>query len=194
MNCIDMQEKLRHSLDNEHRYIHSLGVSETAVQLAKRLGASLPKAKIAGLLHDCAREFPVSALLDEARKRNIPIDFIDNYQPILLHAALGAALAKEKYSIDDPEILDAIRLHTTGKENMTLLDKIIYLADMIEPHRQYDGIDEFRKFAESADIDSVMIAAFDRSLSFVIKKGQMIHPQTILARNYLLAQRIDHEK
>ncbi|MDQ0202681.1 bis(5'-nucleosyl)-tetraphosphatase (symmetrical) YqeK [Pectinatus haikarae] len=189
-----MQEKLQQSLNNKHRFIHSLGVSETAVKLAEKFGASPQKAKTAGLLHDCAREFPVPSLIGEARKRNIPIEFIDNYQPILLHAALGAALSSEKYGIDDIEILDAIKLHTTGKEKMNLLDKIIYLADMIEPNRQYDGIDEFRRVAETGDIDTVMIAAFDRSISFVIKKGQMVHPQTILARNYLLAQHINHEK
>lgn len=192
MNFIDIREKLKKSL-NKHRYIHSLGVSGTAVNLAKKFGACVEKAKIAGLLHDCAREIPVANMLSEAQKRNLPIEMIDYYQPILLHTTLGVVLAHEKYGIDDSEILNAIHLHTTGDKQMSTLDKIIYLADIIEPHRDYEGIDEFRSFVKSVSLDKAMIAAFDRSIIFVIKKGQMVHHKTIIARNYLLRQYIDHE-
>lgn len=193
MNFIDMRETLRTSLAHEHRYIHSLGVCGTAVNLAKRFGASTYKAKIAGLLHDCARQFSIPELTAEAKKRGLKIAFVEKYQPILLHAYLGAALAKEKYGVTDPEILDAIKWHTVGTENMTLLAKIIYLADMIEPHREYKGIEEFRQFVKITELDDIMTVAFDRSISFVMQKGLMIHPQTILARNYLLAERLEHE-
>ena len=194
MNYNEMQKQLKCRLNNDHRYVHSLSVSNTAVKLAKRFHISEEKAKVAGLLHDCAREIPTGSLIDEARIHHIKIYTIDEYQPILLHAPLGAAIAHEKYGITDSEILSAIALHTIGKAEMTDLDKIIYLADMVEPHRDYDGIDEFRSFMAVNDLNTIMIAAFDKSISFIIAKKQMIHPQTILARNFLLEQQKKYGK
>lgn len=172
--------------------MHSIGVSDTAVKLAEKFNVPSEKAKIAGLLHDCAREFPTGSLIDEARKHNIAIEEIDKFQPILLHAVLGAVLAREQYGVTDGDILSAISLHTTGKPDMTALDKVVYLADMIEPHRKYDDIERIRRMIDMNSLDDIMIAAFDTSLSFVIQKGQMIHPQTVMARNFLIAQQKNH--
>lgn len=192
MNYIDMQENLKRRLRNNSRYMHSIGVSDTAVKLAEKFNVPSEKAKIAGLLHDCAREFPTGSLIDEARKHNIAIEEIDKFQPILLHAVLGAVLAREQYGVTDGDILSAISLHTTGKPDMTALDKVVYLADMIEPHRKYDDIERIRRMIDMNSLDDIMIAAFDTSLSFVIQKGQMIHPQTVMARNFLIAQQKNH--
>ncbi len=192
MNYIDMQENLKRRLRNNSRYMHSIGVSDTAVKLAEKFNVSAEKAKIAGLLHDCAREFSTDSLISEAEKRNITIEEIDEFQPILLHAVLGAVLAREQYGVTDGDILSAISLHTTGKPDMTALDKVVYLADMIEPHRKYDDIERIRRMIDMNSLDDIMIAAFDASLSFVIQKGQMIHPQTVMARNFLIAQQINH--
>ncbi len=191
MNYIDIVKTLKTTL-NESRYIHSLSVSDTAVELAQRFHIDEKQARLAGILHDCAREIPTSSLIDVAQKRQIKIGLIEEHQPILLHARLGAIMAQEKYGIDDTAILDAIRLHTTGSSDMTDLSKIIYLADMVEPHRQYESINRLRDLIKTSDLDTIMLNAFNDSLAFILQRGLMIHPQTILARNTLIAKNINH--
>lgn len=191
MDYIDIVKTLKTTL-KESRYIHSLSVSDTAVELAQRFNVDEQQAKLAGILHDCAREIPTSSLIEVAQKRQIKIGLIEEHQPILLHARLGAIMAQEKYGIDDNDILDAIRLHTTGSADMTDLAKIIYLADMIEPHRQYESVNRLRDLIKTSDLDTIMLNAFNDSLAFILQRGLMIHPQTILARNTLIAKNINH--
>lgn len=191
MDYIDIVKTLKNTL-KESRYIHSLSVSDTAIELAQRFNVDEQQAKLAGILHDCAREIPTSSLIEVAQKRQIKIGLIEEHQPILLHARLGAIMAQEKYGIDDNDILDAIRLHTTGSADMTDLAKIIYLADMIEPHRQYESVNRLRDLIKTSDLDTIMLNAFNDSLAFILQRGLMIHPQTILARNTLIAKNINH--
>ncbi|MBB5336464.1 bis(5'-nucleosyl)-tetraphosphatase (symmetrical) YqeK [Pectinatus brassicae] len=191
MDYIDIVKTLKNTL-KESRYIHSLSVSDTAIELAQRFNVDEQRAKLAGILHDCAREIPTSSLIEVAQKRQIKIGLIEEHQPILLHARLGAIMAQEKYGIDDNDILDAIRLHTTGSADMTDLAKIIYLADMIEPHRQYESVNRLRDLIKTSDLDTIMLNAFNDSLAFILQRGLMIHPQTILARNTLIAKNINH--
>lgn len=191
MDYIDIVKTLKTTL-KESRYIHSLSVSDTAVELAQRFNVDEQQAKLAGILHDCAREIPTSSLIDVAQKRQIKIGLIEEHQPILLHARLGAIMAQEKYGIDDNDILDAIRLHTTGSADMTDLAKIIYLADMVEPHRQYESVNRLRDLIKTSALDTIMLNAFNDSLAFILQRGLMIHPQTILARNTLIAKNVNH--
>lgn len=191
MDYIDIVKTLKNTL-KESRYIHSLSVSDTAIELAQRFNVDEQQAKLAGILHDCAREIPTSSLIEVAQKRQIKIGLIEEHQPILLHARLGAIMAQEKYGIYDNDILDAIRLHTTGSADMTDLAKIIYLADMIEPHRQYESVNRLRDLIKTSDLDTIMLNAFNDSLAFILQRGLMIHPQTILARNTLIAKNINH--
>ena len=100
-----------------------------------------------------------------------------------------AAIAKEKYDVHDTAILKAIASHTVGGANMSKLDKIVYLADMIEPHRKFEGLDKLRKQAMTQDLDTVMISAFNQSILFIMRKGHTIHPYTVAARNEILLQR-----
>lgn len=167
------------------RFNHSLGVSKTAAKLAEKFGEDIEKSKLAGLLHDCARSISNNNLLQMAEAFGIVVDDVERYQPILVHAPLGAYLAKSDYGIDDPEILKAITLHTTGAANMSRLDKIIYLADCIEPNRDFPGVDKLRKLA-AKDLNAAVLEAFDQSLQFVIERGLLIHPATVEGRNYLL--------
>lgn len=167
------------------RFTHSLGVSKAAAELAKTFGEDIEKSKMAGLLHDCARGISSNNLLQMAEGFGIVVDDVELSQPILVHAPLGAYLAKADYGIDDPEILKAITLHTTGAANMSKLEKIIYLADCIEPSRDYPGVDKLRMLA-TRDLDAAVLAAFDQSLQFVIERGLLIHPATVEGRNYLL--------
>ena len=167
------------------RFQHSLGVSHTAARLAKHYGGDEKKAQLAGLLHDYARELPTNSLLKKCETFGIVISTADKKDPVILHAPLGAELVARELAIDDKEVYQAIALHTTGGVPMSLLDKIIYLADCIEPHRHYPGVDELREAAK-VDLDFALLAAFDHSLLYLIDQKSWIHPNTIAARNELL--------
>lgn len=167
------------------RYVHSLGVSNTALKLAERFGVDKDKARIAGLLHDCAKCINTDEQIEMCGKFNIPLSAITLECSAVIHAPLGAAVAKAEYGIEDEEILNAIALHTTGGSNMSKLDKIIYIADMIEPSREYKGVEDLRRIAMN-DLDKAMLEALQSTLKFNIKKGSLLHPDTIDAWNDLL--------
>ena len=168
----------------EYRYKHTLGVAETAKSLAENYGANPDKAYLAGLLHDCAKELSLEQMLKLAEKHNVEIDDLAKSSTALLHGICGAYLARDLYNIDD-EIFDAIRFHTTGKADMSLLEKIIYIADYIEPNRNFDGVKEVRELAFS-DIDEAIIISCGRVIVHTVNKGGVVHPNTVEARNYLL--------
>ena len=134
----ELPEKLKKKLSrnlSERRYEHTLGVAYTAACLAMRFGADPLKAEIAGLLHDCAKEFSEKELLKLGEKYGYHFEDYELEAPQVLHAVIGPYIAKDKYGVDDPEILSAIRWHTTGRGDMTLLEKIVFTADYIEPNR-----------------------------------------------------------
>ncbi len=168
------------------RFEHSLGVAETAVSLAERFGEDTEKARIAGLLHDCAREYPNGSMIEEAQRRGIPIGTVERSMPLLLHAYIGAYRVKELYGIDDQEISQSIWRHTVGGPSMTKLDKIIYFSDMIEPNRDYPEVKQLRRLARNADLDEMLLVGLTESLRFVLEKNHLIHPDTVTARNELL--------
>lgn len=172
------------------RFRHSLGVAETAVKLARRFGADEEKARIAGLLHDCAREFRNEDMIEEAEKRGIAIGEVERSMPLLLHADIGAVRVRELYGVGDPAISQAIARHTVGGPQMTVLDKIIWYADMIEPGRDFPGVDELRRLAKTASLDAMLLAGLSHSIVFVVKKGHLVHPATVLARNEILLSQI----
>ena len=171
------------------RYEHSLGVADTALFLARRFGEDETQARLAGLLHDCGREFPNGDMRREADARGIEYGDVERASPLLLHAQLSACRAREVYGVDDDAVLRAIARHTVGGAAMTALDKIVYFADMVEPTRDYPAVEELRRLAREASLDEMTLAGLTRSLEFVLEKGQMIHPDTVLARNELLLAR-----
>ncbi len=154
----------------EQRMRHTAGVVETALLLAEKNGVNPMQAEIAALMHDCAKYLPDEELLSRSTDtvKLLPV----------LHAEIGAQLCEERYGIHDPAILRAIRLHTTGDVDMTPLDKIIYLADMIEPGREYPGVDEIR---DEQDLDTAVLLALRRSLTHIRERGFSVHPATIRA-------------
>lgn len=168
-----------------NRYNHTLGVVETAIELSLKYNCDVEKAKIASLLHDCAKFADKLYLLKRAKELDIILDNIMSINTELIHGPLGAKLAEVEYGINDIEILDAIRYHTTGREQMTLLDKIIYIADYIEPGRSFQGVEEVRDLA-ALDIDKAISIAMDNTILFLVKSNKLIHPDTINARNFLL--------
>jgi len=179
-----LQEKLQQALSTK-RFSHSVGVQQTAMKLAARFGADTQKAGIAGLLHDCAREMPNDHLLKRAGDFGIVVGSLERSSPMLLHAAISAGIASLEYGIRDEDIKKAISLHTTGGPNMSLLDKIIFLADYIEPHRAFPGVDKLRKLALE-DLDQAVLAAFDQTIYHLMNKRMLIHLATIEGRNALL--------
>lgn len=168
-----------------HRLSHTLSVAETAVQLAARFDENPCQAHLAGMLHDCAKGLDAPTLLQLIRTGGVSADELELSMPALLHAPAGAALAKTQYHVSDPAVLSAIRWHTTGRRNMTKLEKIIYLADMIEPERaDFPGLSEIRALAQT-DLDRAVFMAAARSAAYVTERGKKLHPRTMeLAREY----------
>jgi len=171
-----------------HRYHHSLRVQETAEKLAKIYNVSIEKASIAGLVHDCAKDLSDDELLKYAIEFGILIDDIFYYQRQLLHGIVSMELAKMEFKIEDEEILNAIRFHTTGRENMSTLEKIVFIADYIEPGRTFKEVEQLRKEAFS-NLDLACLMAMDNTIRYVLSKGDLLHPLTVEARNFILLQR-----
>ena len=188
MGYEEMRALLEKSLKTS-RYQHSLGVAETAVFLARRFGVDEEQAQVAGLLHDCARAFRNEDLIAEAEKRLIMVGNIERQMPLLLHAYVGSRLVTEKYGVSDHAVEQAIWRHTVGGAKMTKLDKIIWFADMIEPNRDYPGVEELRSLAKTAALDDMVLAGLTQSITFVLQKGGLIHPDTVIARNEILLNR-----
>ncbi|MFA0816676.1 MAG: bis(5'-nucleosyl)-tetraphosphatase (symmetrical) YqeK [Anaerofustis sp.] len=168
-----------------NRYLHSLNTALAAQQLAQYRGADPNKAYLAGLVHDCAKNMNNADLLAAAEQFGIPTDPIILRSPQLIHGQVGAYLAREQFDIHDEEIFNAIAHHTMGRENMSDMEKIIFLADLIEPGRTYENVVKIRKTALT-DFDKALLMAYDGIINFIIRKEDLLHPQTIRARNYLL--------
>jgi predicted HD superfamily hydrolase involved in NAD metabolism len=172
-----IKEKVQEQLDAP-RYEHTIGVMYTASAMAMRYGADMEKALLAGLLHDCAKCIPSDEKIKLCEKQNISISESERKNPSLLHAKLGAFLAETKYEVKETEILDAISYHTTGRPKMTLLDKIIYIADYIEPNRrQAPHLDVIRKLAFT-DIDACLYKILEDSLAYLQTRSEVIDPMT----------------
>lgn len=170
---------------SRHRFRHTSGVIETAKKLARFYGVDENKAGTAALLHDIAREYDAGQVLQRCLQLGIPVDETEKAVPDLLHGKLAAHIARETYHVNDSEILNAIEIHTTGQKNMSMLDKIIFIADMIEPGRDYPGVDSLRKTAYE-DLDRAVLAGLESTIRYVLAMGLIIHPNSIEARNSLL--------
>lgn len=170
------------------RLEHVRRVRMTARSLAERYGAPVEAAEVAGLMHDYARSLPGDQLLAEARRRQLVVDPSEEQEPALLHGPVGAALLEEQGLVTDPAILEAIRWHTTGRPGMGLLEKVVWLADYIEPGRTFPGAAAVRAEAQQ-DLDRALLMAMDNSLQFLISRGYLIHLYTVKARNWILMGR-----
>lgn len=170
MSDRDYYRKLRKKIKDvmtKSRYEHTLGVEFTAAAMAMRYGADIEKAELAGLLHDCAKCIDDEDKLDECKKYGIEITDVEKRNPFLIHSKLGAFHAKHLYEIEDEEILSAIRFHSTGKPDMTMLEKIIFIADYIEPARdKAPNLKEIRQMAFT-DIDEAMYMILKDTLDYL---------------------------
>lgn len=151
-----------------------------AENLARVHGAGTSKARIAGMLHDLARLYPADRLLRECEARSIPVDEFSRRNPVVLHAPLSAALASELFGVTDPGVLSAIRKHTLADEEMTDLDRVVYLADSLEPAREFPEREELARLARQ-DLAAAMHATIASSLRYLTGRQLPIAPQTAAA-------------
>ena len=182
-NLIKMQNKLRKYMD-ETRFYHTMGVMYTAASLAMCHGADLERAQVAGLLHDCAKCIPNDKKLKLCKLYKIPVSEVERKSPQLLHARLGSFIAETKYDIKDPEILSAINCHTTGKPEMTLLEKIIFVADYIEPMRNKAfNLEQIRSLAFQ-DLDLAVYVILHDTIEYLKDSKSCLDNSSVLAYNY----------
>ena len=175
------------SMLDPRRIPHVLGTEETAAALALRWGADEESARRAALLHDCTKKFDKELQMALCRQYGIEPDAAERREGKLLHAITGAAVAYADFGVSG-EVRDAIRWHTTGKADMKLLEKIIYLADYIEPTRDFCDLTELRRLAFE-DLDGALLLGFTMAVEDLAKKGMPVHPNSVLARDYLKGKR-----
>ncbi len=185
-DTVDFQEikkKLKKTLDKP-RYIHTKGVMYTAGCLAMAHEYSIEKAMLAGILHDCAKCLSTSEKIELCEKHNTIISAVELENPSLLHAKAGAILAEEKYKITDPQILHSIKVHTTGAPNMNLLDKIVFVADYIEPGRNMAPRLEYIRKIAFENINLAVAEILYDTIHFLNSKKGVIDPTTQITYNF----------
>jgi predicted HD superfamily hydrolase involved in NAD metabolism len=171
---------------SEGRLRHCLGVETIALQLAERFGAPPEWVPAAALLHDVCREEPPDLLLKLASKFDIVIDDIERAEPLLLHGAVGAALLREEWGFTEPTVLEAVTYHITGAPRLSPLAKLVFVADAIEPGRNYPRAQQLREEALQVAPDRLLLHIYDQTITYLIKEKYRIHPRTVAARNELL--------
>ena len=188
MTIEEMRVLLQQSLKPK-RYEHSVRVYRTALKMAEHYHADVNKVAVASLIHDCGRQIPKEDSVAKAKELGIPVDPVEENQPILLHAKLGVYYAVHKYGVnpDDREVLDAIRYHSTGTTDMTQTAKIVFLADLIEPGRDFEGVEDLRE-ASFQDLDRGMLLSYDNTIRYLLEDGLLIHPDAIAGYNQLAAK------
>ncbi|MGI6226700.1 MAG: bis(5'-nucleosyl)-tetraphosphatase (symmetrical) YqeK [Peptococcales bacterium] len=188
----DYQEIIKKRL-SKARYEHSLGVAETARDLALFNQIDPFKAYLTGILHDYAKELTNQELIELGKSYNLISDEVELYEPELLHGPVGAVLIREELGINDIEILNAIRYHTTGCKEMDKLSQIIYIADYIEPNRKFPGVDCIRDTAYT-DLTKGVLLGLNSTIRYLLEIEQPLHKLTIEARNGLLLKQCNSEK
>jgi predicted HD superfamily hydrolase involved in NAD metabolism len=165
------------------RFEHSLRVAETARELAKRYGVHEDKAELAAILHDYAKDFAVDKLKEFVIEGGLSEDLL-LYHHELWHGPVGSYLLKTKHGITDQEVLDAIEFHTTGRAQMSRLELVVYVADYIEPGRQFPGVEEVRKISQE-DLNRAAWIVSRNTIQFLLQKSALVYPHTIHVYNDL---------
>ena len=178
-----LQKQMKEELSDD-RFEHTIGVMYTAESLAMRYGVDMTKAAVAGLLHDCAKCIPNAQKIKMCKKHDIEITEMEEKNPSLLHAKLGAYMAESAYGVEDPEILSAIKWHTTGKPDMSMLDIIIYMADYIEPNRdKAPNLKQIRKLCFE-NIEEALYQVLEGTLEYLSDRPDMIDPMTKISYDF----------
>ena len=169
------------------RYTHTVSVAQTAAKLAKMYEGDADQAYLAGLLHDYARDLSPTELLTIAQENELLTDHVEVVNPDLLHGVVGAFLLRQDGLVTDEVILRAIRYHTTGHPQMDNLGRIIYIADYIEPGRDFPGVDKLRTVTYK-NLDYGVLAGLDHTMLYLLQSGAFIHPLSVAARNRMLEE------
>lgn len=170
------------------RFKHTCGVVETAGKMALHHGADLHKTMVAAALHDYAKNMTPEALLEYADGHHVEVDPVMRASAELMHGLVGAKMVQIELGIEDQDVLDAIAYHTIGRNHMSLMEKIVYLADAIELGRtEYPGLESLRKFAYK-DLDQGILASVTSTLTYVIDRGIVIHPNSVALYNELVSK------
>lgn len=167
------------------RLLHTLGVMNKAGELAEIHGCSKESAMLAGILHDYAKNLSKEQLEDYIDKHNIEVDKESKMNINLMHGIVGSCMVSEDLGIDDEDILNAISYHTFGREGMTILEKVVFLADAIEDGREYDDVNKIRDVSKF-DLDHAIILSIENTLRHVFESGDVVHLNSIRLRNELL--------
>lgn len=180
----EIREHLKNNL-TEKRFNHSIAVASEAVRLACRWGADEEKAYLAGLVHDCCKDMPANIMLQTADDFGILLSDLEKAAPKLWHARVGAVYLNRVFGIEDEEIADAVRYHTTARAGMSLLEKILYLADFTSADRDYDGVEEMRKAVDES-MEKAMTIALCFTIGELSEKQSPIHEDTFAAYNEVM--------
>ena len=181
---MDSIEKIKEYIErnmSEKRRLHTYGVCETAVKLAQQYGCDTEKARLAALLHDIYRGIPSSTLDYYVRHLGLDEKYLGNAN--LAHGKIAAATCGREFGVTDSDVINAVSYHTTGRAGMSLLEEIIYVADAIEPGRDYPGVEEIRKAAEE-DIDRACLISLSHTIDYVKSEGKYLDQDTIRAKEY----------
>ncbi len=175
------------------RLKHSKNVAKEAVRLAKKYGADAAKAEIAGILHDATKETGEQEQMELIARAGITLTELERSSPKLWHAISGAAFAKVEMGVDDQDILDSIRYHTTGRADMSPLEKVIFIADFTSAERDYEGVDRMRRVADK-DLDEACLEGMSFTIADLAERKLTIAPDTFQGYNYFAMQKIKRKK
>ncbi len=175
---------------SQARLLHCFGVEEIALNLAPKFNVPAEKAWPAALLHDLCREYNPELLLKLAGNFGIVIDNIEKTEPLLLHGSVAAAIVRNELGIDCPEIIEAISYHITGAPGISALAKLIFIADFIEPGRDFQIARDLRREAFLIEPDTLLLKVYNHTLTYVVKRGYLIHPRSVAGRNELIMKGI----
>lgn len=188
-----MLERLRAELKTrvtQRRYIHTLGVEEKAVELAKRYGVDENRVRIASILHDVAKSVEVESLKKICRENFLDELSVEDLEVVeILHGFVGYLIARDEFGIADEEILEGIKYHTIGKKGLSLLGRIVYIADAIEKNRDYPGVESIREITDR-DLDEGIIYEIDRKVVYLQSVGGKIHKNTVEMRDWLKESKV----
>ena len=184
INCTDREalERFMRENEKESRYRHSLGVEDMAVRFAKTWGADTDKARFAGRYHDIAKNFDQERMDNLIRKYDLPDELIGNNA--LAHSKVAAEILRNEFGVDDEDILNAVRYHTTGRSNMSLLEELVFVADAVEDNRTYNDLKYYQNLAET-DLDRACFEILEFTIWFLESKDRQIHKDTIEARDWV---------
>jgi predicted HD superfamily hydrolase involved in NAD metabolism len=184
----EILEAARERYVSDESFTHAERVAETAARLAQRYGVDPQSARLAGLVHDWARDLDAQTLFDVARQHGIAVTELDREVPYLLHAKVGEALLSERFPDLPRPITRAVAAHTCGAGRMDDLAKVVYVADMIEPGRDFGAVDALREAAGQVELDELFRRSYTRSVEHLIETRRHIHPDTVAVWNAHVAE------